>query len=1078
MGGKTKKKPAKKTKMKPKTKQFLQIFLAFVISLGVGLGIGFIVKATDPPIEPVEKYDYTYLSDFTAKSSSAGDNNKFYLDRNYSGGRIMVSVDGQDKSFYKGVFAHAPSTVVYDLRGIHYYYFTAYIGVDSDKRENMQGDGVTFKIYISQDEENWTEILNDNTKFSKKTDSKYVKLKIKGAKYLKLVAESGNNNWSDHAVYADAKLTKEDYVEKDPQVFKFVKTVEEYDAIIKKNYNKPIKGEYEKAIYQREFVSHFDYEYLQFMMNYRKPYKDTLYWLMNDINNLKLYILGGAPEGGSYTNSLKVLTELYSAYKNDFQIKTPTKYAATAETKTKGELYKKMAISLSLTHSQWVGLWMQNIPENTSNAVTRYKIYKDMYNKGKMKKTDNLDITKWFENYTVEEMRFLFNVKIDDEEIEWLNDFCQKRIDADPNNVYRYLTSHWIMAYVYPNYNRAEFHDPSRKDYWDEKWDNIFSKYGVSYSREGYKILKLWMNFRNEFGTGAVCGGISKTGMCIRGSNGMASTCIGQPGHCAMLHYNQDSDGNGYWLLDNDVSGWTRSEKGERLLLSWGNTGSYYVPRGTFNVPYMMLSQEALNDYAAFAKSEELCLLAKSYAGDLTKQEELYRKATEAQKINLDAWLGLINTFLADGTKTEAQLYKLAEDVAGALKYFPLPMKNLTDLIKPRLTSLEYSEKFLALQEKTLKEASQTPNNTNNQYYVYQPSITRVEANYLLQGVNATMATFSFDGADAGKIVLDSRFNNIDINWEYCLNGSIDSEYTWKKVTFTSSQEHKLQLTASEIASINDESDIWIRLSAATGEETNQNEIYVINILPAESLPTNLYANDLENKLIGVAAGMQWRYQTNSTWTYFETAQPDLTGNKAIIVRMGATGVHMAGTEVQLFTFTADNQTNTAKYVSIDHLSIAGFSSTTNGRGEPAENAIDGNANTIWHTNRTTTTQHDPRWIIVKLDSAKYISKVQLVKKANYEFGAMKNGKISVSMDGENWEEVVNITDLYTAQNKAEILASENSKDINFATSTKALYIKIECTESCEFHQRTGASVDYFFSLAMINLFEDTTKTI
>ena len=69
-----------------------------------------------------------------------------------------------------------------------------------------------------------------------------------------------------------------------------------------------------------------------------------------------------------------------------------------------------------------------------------------------------------------------------------------------------------------PNYGNPVFHDPDRKEYWDNLYDGIFSKYGVTYSSGDNKVYKVWMNFRNEFGTGAVCGGISKTGSNIRTS--------------------------------------------------------------------------------------------------------------------------------------------------------------------------------------------------------------------------------------------------------------------------------------------------------------------------------------------------------------------------------------------------------------------------------------------------------------------------------------------------------------------------------------------------------------------------------
>ena len=166
-------------------------------------------------------------------------------------------------------------------------------------------------------------------------------------------------------------------------------------------------------------------------------------------------------------------------------------------------------------------------------------------------------------------------------------------------------------------------------------------------------------------------------------------------------------------------------------------------------------------------------MLADAYKGDLTKQEEIYKKALEIQNINVDAWLGLINVYNQSETKTQNEYFALAEELAEDLKYFPLPMQQLTNLIKPKLTTMgneeqnvQNSYKFTLLQTRILTEGTKTPNNTKDNYYVYQPSITRLEANYLLGKLDKTIATFSFDGEDAGCIVLASRFNNVGVRWD------------------------------------------------------------------------------------------------------------------------------------------------------------------------------------------------------------------------------------------------------------------------------------------------------------------------
>ena len=138
---------------------------------------------------------------------------------------------------------------------------------------------------------------------------------------------------------------------------------------------------------------------------------------MTDLEALRYYITGGAPTG-SYINSMNVLTKLYSAHKEDLNDNTQTEYTV------RGNLYKRMMISLSLTHSANVCLWIGG--NQCSNANTRYDIYKRM-------NANNLLNNKIFETLNIEEMRWVMNNNIDDEEIEWLNNHVRRNnMNIDP----------------------------------------------------------------------------------------------------------------------------------------------------------------------------------------------------------------------------------------------------------------------------------------------------------------------------------------------------------------------------------------------------------------------------------------------------------------------------------------------------------------------------------------------------------------------------------------------------------------------------------------------------------------------
>lgn len=1002
---------------------------------------------------------YKYLSDEDINPTSVRVGwDVFRKDEINGGGKISVKVEGAYYSFDRGLWAHASSTIIYDLRAYNYDYFTAYVGLN--QTTSSSSNGVIFRIYTSADGTNWNIKHNAESAVCKPGDNAtHVEIDIRTEKFLKLEADSNGGNGSDHSVYADAKLIKEGYNEPGEELIPSIDVLDQEIKTKFANADLEKNPEYKLTLLKRELISRVGSYALRRFYTTSDVNKETYEWLIGDVKVLEYFILGGQPEGGYY-NTLMQLARLHNAYKEDFNITQTTKYGTVL-----GDLYTRMAIAISLTHSQNIGLWLQSGGENKSDALIRYQIYKDMHKNGNFvvlrnadgtpqlnqDGTPKLDVTQWFENYCVEEMRYIFNNLSDDEETLWLNEYTQSFVDQNQNNYGRYISPHPYMDYRWENLGQSEFYDPDRKEEWDAHFKGLFSKYNVTY-RTGLK--KIWMLLRNPIvATGAVCGGISKVGSSVRTSHGIPCVVIGQPGHAAMIYYWQDANGNGYWNLDNDVSGWTLSEKGERMLLGWGNANSSYA-RGSYQVVYVQLAQEALNDYENLVKCEEQVMLAKVYAGDLTKQEELYRKALDIQSINIDAWVGLINVYNSSKNKTENAYYDLAEELAENLKYFPLPMQHLTNLIKPKLTSIENLYKFTLLQTRILTEGSNTPNNTADKYYVYQPSLTRLEANYLLGKLDKTIATFSFDGNDAGKIVLASRFDGSGVRWDY----SLDGKQTWKKVEFTAEEEHKRQLTPEEIASITAENDIYVHI---VGVNYDENNLYKIDIKESAGLPSTLYANDLENRLIAAIPAMQWKYREEDAWTRYSDEEPNLTGDKTVIVRVGATGTYLASTESSTYSFTQDNLPDTRKYIPVSHLSINAVSTEATGQGRYARNAIDANPNTNWHSAWDGSDRN--KFIVIELDEAKNLTALEYFPIAGGN-GKIESAQILTSMDGENWTEVVSETN-WTYANTSDA----SMKSVEFEP-TKAKYIKIVGKKT----QAASSSMSFMVA-AMFNLYENKT---
>ncbi len=985
--------------------------------------------------------DFVYLSDIDyIESQSKSGWGSLLKDKTSNNTKISVKVEGAVYSYDKGMWAHASSVLVYDISDYDYDYFTGLLGLNTT---STAGNGVTFRIYTSMDGETW-DLQKEFAKLPKE-NAEMVKIDIKDKNFLKLEAYDNKGNGQDHSVYADAKLIKAEYGASLDQI-----DLEKYDEKIKSfgeiDFN---NKEQELTILQRNLIKNVGTYAIKKFIGEGQENKETFEWLFNDLENLRLYTMGGKPTG-SYYNSFEVLKKLLKAHKSDFEIQELTKYGNKY-----GDLYKRMAITLSLTHSAQVALWMQpSAAENQSDAVKRYEIYKDLHKNGKLKVTDTIDITKWFENYNIEEMRFVMNNLIDDESIVWLNEYVQNKIDQNPNSAWGLLTPHSYIAYVWPNYSNPVYYDEENYDYFNDLFSVKEKKlydYGITRGTMDKKVYKVWMNFRNKFGTGAVCGGISKSGSNIRATHGIPAAVIGQPGHAAIIYYTQDDLGRGYWNLDNDVSGWTLSEKGERMLLGWGNET---YQRG-YSVVYMALAQEVLNNFEIFEESQKKVILADVYQNDLEKRERIYREALEIQPLNINAWYGLITTYNANENKSEDDYYELAKELAEEMKYFPLPMYHLTNLIKPKLTSIENSYKFTLLQTRILTEGSKVPNNTEDNYYVYQPSLTRLEANYLLGKIDKTIATFSFDGDEAGKIVLSSRFDNNGVRWDYSLDGGNN----WKEVSFTAEEEHKLQLSEEEIASITAENDIKVHIVGVNYSEEN---IYNIDITKAAT-PTHLFGNDLENRVIGINTTYEWRKNENDSWTSYAISSPDNSGNASLQVRIGATGTNLPS-DVLSYTFTPDNQPDTRKYVSISHLSIEAFSSEAAAQKRYATNAIDGNYNTNWHSawNGSDTN----RFITIKLDKPRYVSAVEYVPGGGGN-GKILDGTVYGSMDGETWEVLYTAKNLsYTNQANTNEQAIENTKSFEIEHPKEVQYIKIVADR---------ASNGNWFMARAFNIFQDLT---
>ncbi len=929
-----------------------------------------------------------FLSDIDYSKAQVGWGN-ISFDKTQSNTPLTLILDGASTVFKKGIWAHATSTIEYDISAYKdYAYFTTYYGLNTTAQNT--GNGVKFYVYTSKDGEDWALRTDENpTAMKGVNNAGYVKIDIRDVNYIRLYAHDNGSNASDHAVWADSKLVKEDYDEN------VTVSVEELDTIIKSKYTSgAVQDDLKLTLLQRNFIARIGQYRLRSFLEDDPKNKETLEWFINDEEALRLWTIGGTPNG-SYQNALQVLSNLYHAHKDDLKNENVTANG----TKYK-DLYLRMMLSLSLTHSAGVGLWIGG--NQLSDAVTRYEIYKDMH------LNNRLSSSSMFERLTVEEMRWLMHVNIDDEEIEWLRDYSEKRYSniTDRFNPFKYIN--YTLSY---SYYRPQYYSQENYAKWDQKYN--LSQYNITY-QSGKP--KLWIVFEE----GAVCGGLSKTAANLYGVWGIPASVVGQPGHAAYIYY-YEVGGKGAWQLSYNVAAtaWANTQGYSRMPNDWGNLSSGVVTNGGSikSASYFFLAQEAQNEYDKYEESELILMLANIYKDDRAKLEQIYRDALDEEIINWDAWLGLVNLYISDSSKSEADLIALAEEISGVLTYHPLPMYDLTRRLGTKITSPEYRSQLMLLQNKTLRQATKATGANTLQY-----KEVPIVAQALLGEINSELATFSFNGANAGKIILSKQLQSAQVTWDYSLDGGV----TWKEC-----YEHSVQLTPEEIASINVNNDIKIHISGLDYSAAN---IYTIDITKRPFPGGVVSINDEEDRMLGVTSDMEWTLDPKDGWNSFANTNPVFNGNKRVYVRVTAAGTQTASDPVY-FTFTENNSDDTKWYIQSKNLSVVEVNATQTGN---KDNIIDGNPDTYWRSKNNMM----PAYATIKLNEPRYISGLDYMpdKNAKYigfiPYGRARNVKIYVSMDNKNWE---------LAASKNNLGDNDNLKHIDFPVAKKALYVKFEC---------------------------------
>lgn len=879
--------------------------------------------------------EFIYLSDLdyiTANnwSYNGWSGHDIQKDKNPEGGTIRVKIDGQEKMYLKGLGVHAKGQLTYDISSLskEYSRFTAIVGVDAS-RTAYSDLGIT--ISVSDDGNTWTSLFKRDHIRAGDEASK-VDVDISNHTFLRIYIDPYGSNSADHGVIANAKLVTAEYDEAADSSNKYDKVhpLSYYDDILNGQtleYN--IEHNY-RLILEREVVSKIGYEEIQEVSSVYPKTKETLDWIFNTEDNSVLEQCIAVGELKDGINFLNTLSDLYD--ENKESLKTDNGY-----------VYQKMMISMaaSFTTDSIMTPFRLNAQTPSYDVVERFRLMKQLFD------TNKFNNTNQFKNLPIELIRLTTNDGLRNDEYIWLNSYS--KLKGSDRFDYRAYVAYIDVA----TYNQDKFFNPL----YETSYSNMYklAENGVPYGDN--RTLRYWM----VLNAGGICWNISRVNQSVARVNGIPSVGIYQPAHEPYLFYTTNNSGKGIWEIHFNVGGWgvagTTWGGGIRYRLPMNWAGKYFTDqnisgaKGGTSAGYVILAQANLNDYENYTKSVWYNLLANSYKDNQDKLKA-YNKSLEIQPLNLDTYDNLINLYISMGDEaTNTDWVELANKIIDNYTYFPPASYDLIKVVSPHISDIQDR---LVIDQKLLNSL-QRANNATDSNTLQKTAVKELSA-ALLGKAKVDLASFSFDGENAGKIMIDQTYRDYDFELSYSLDGG--------KTYSEKTTNHIIQLSEEEILSITAANDIKLKM-------TGTDVVNTIDIID-HAWPTAVYGNDLENRIVDSNLDMEWRLKNEDgswpkNWTSYEEKSPDLTGNKIVQVRMRSMSNKKFSSPIE-FTFTQDTKNESSRYIPVSHLSINSVGSGEN----TAVNAINGNYNNYWQSGST-------KWIEIKLDKPIYLSAIEFV---------------------------------------------------------------------------------------------------
>lgn len=1023
-----------------------------------------------------------YLSDLQEISKQVG-YGTFGKDKNTENKQdgLQVKIRGEKVTFPKGIFAHAPSTVVYDASEVKEKYpnFAGYLGVDS---RSGGGNGVKFKISVSDDKNTWEEIYQSDVVTI--NESVYINLSMKGRKYIKLEAENNGENTKDHVVYADAGFVTTDYSPTEKYNAP-IKTVAQYDEELNKvNYkDKNAVNANTKKIYQRELVNQAGFYTLNKVYEMKDEqgkslYADAIQYLLNDEEALYYYINGGPkPSEGTYEDSLIAFGKLYNAYKNELDDKSENNF----------NIRLAVSVASAYANPKTVRFWTGNDNPNSGvesvqkeDPVRRYATYKELSKQGGYmdkiaelanEPSRNMANAKWsgkqFRELSVPMMRWVVDSRMHEDEFEWLAQYITDWAKQDGNQNKNFLDSYMYVHNKKKDwkYTDEKYYSAEKRAEWNKKYKfDDFKSFDANAKYGTKDLIRSWIVWEE----GGVCGAYAKTYANLAEVAGRPSIVTGQPGHAAALTWQwvqgagPDHKGQYEWGIQNNA--WSLRETSSEYsdyILGWGNRrklGDIDTNRNRAS-SYTLLATDVIQNWDGYVTAKKYTLLANSLKGFSEKKDLYYRALNESPRF-LDATYGMLDLYFSTPNVSGAELNRFVKQTALRYMYYPMVMADLLREIElsGKLTNPVHMAELYMERQEALEEAYKLRKDgkdlTAEDYEkTRQPWYAGDVARAILEKDHSRIAEFSFDGEKAGKIILTEKLRGKGIKMKYSLDGG----KTWK-----SSEQAEIILTNDEIKSIKAENDIQVTVEGASEDLYGCIPICRIDIME-QPAPKNIEVNDNEDLLLGEVSKLEYKEAGSNDWKSYEQNglknKVRFSGNTTVSVRKAAHGQYMASVPTEYQFKNADDKKE-EKYLQLQYVSLYKFSSQQNDGNQAAKNLIDGQKNTNWHSQYNI---KDTKEYAVKFDKEHRISKLEYIPSAGGTNGRWQEVEIYGSDDGKTWTKI---------SDSVKLANDTNAKEIKVNSSEAWQYIKVKGIHS---YSHDG-NADKYFSGSMLNFFEDTTK--